>query len=199
MRPPDLTSGTARSSAADLVLAALLKRAGSQPPLGVRIAPPGAGAGAGRVDQHEVDAAGSDRRGLQCAPRGVRTCTFARAGAFQPRMDRREPALVGIGGVDLALVLHHGRERQRLAAARPRTDRRPARRAARPRAKAASCEPSSWISTWPLMKAGSDWIAGLFASGATRMRRPHGRPAGLLRIVLGEFGRRSRHDPTSAG
>ena len=41
----------------------------------------------------------------------------ARAGALEPVVDRREPALVVVGGVDLALVLHRGRQRQRLAAA----------------------------------------------------------------------------------
>ena len=41
----------------------------------------------------------------------------ARAGALEPLVDRREPALVVVGGVDLALVLHHGGQRQRLAAA----------------------------------------------------------------------------------
>ena len=41
---------------------------------------------------------------------------IARAGAGEPIVDRREPPLVVVGGEDLALVLHHGRERQRLAA-----------------------------------------------------------------------------------
>ena len=39
-----------------LILDALLERAGADAPLGVGIAPPGAGAGAGRVDQHEIAA-----------------------------------------------------------------------------------------------------------------------------------------------
>jgi len=47
---------------------------------------------------------------------------------------------------------------------------------------AAICEPSSWTSTMPLMKAGSDWMAGLLAPAGTRMRTPegdHGVAAGL--------------------
>ena len=40
-----------------LLLLPLLQRAGPHAPFGVRIAPPGAGAGAGRVDQHQVAAA----------------------------------------------------------------------------------------------------------------------------------------------
>ena len=40
----------------------------------------------------------------------------ARAGALEPLMDRREAALVGVGRVDLPVVLHRGGERQRLAA-----------------------------------------------------------------------------------
>src|ERR1700722_5436317 len=37
-----------------LILDALLERARPDAPFGVGIAPPGAGAGAGRIDQHEV-------------------------------------------------------------------------------------------------------------------------------------------------
>src|SRR5580692_4990144 len=39
-----------------LILDALLERAGPDAPFGVGVAPPGARAGAGRVDQHEIAA-----------------------------------------------------------------------------------------------------------------------------------------------
>ena len=53
--------------------------------------------------------------GCLCRLRGA-DLDVARAGALEPRVDRREAALVEIGRVDLAALLHHGRERQRLAA-----------------------------------------------------------------------------------
>ena len=43
-----------------------------------------------------------------------------------------------------------------------------------PASSAASWEPSSWISIWPLRKAGSACTAGLLPSAATSMRRPSG-------------------------
>ena len=53
MRPPRLTKRNALSSVCT-VLDALLERAGADAPLGVGVAPPGAGAGARRVDQHQI-------------------------------------------------------------------------------------------------------------------------------------------------
>ena len=41
---------------------------------------------------------------------------IARARALEPRMDRRQPALVGVGRENLAFVVHRRRERERFAA-----------------------------------------------------------------------------------
>ena len=115
MRPPGLTSGTARSSTAACSLVRTSSAPGRTRHLASGIAPPGAGAGAGRVDQHEIDAAGEI--GELGADRLRRAhLDVARARALEPVVDRREPALVVVGGVELALVLHRRRERQRLAA-----------------------------------------------------------------------------------
>ena len=98
-----------------LLLLALFERAGPHAPLGVRIAPPGAGAGAGRVDQHQIAARG--KVGDFAADRFRRAhLHVARARAFEAVVDRRQPPLVVVGGENLPLVLHHGGERQRLAA-----------------------------------------------------------------------------------
>ena len=115
MRPPGFSRADGAVEDRCLILHALLQRAGPDPPLGIRIAPPGAGAGAGRVDQHQIDAA--REVGEFVAHRARRAhLHIAHARALEPGMDRRQPPLVGIGGVDLALVLHRGGERQRLAA-----------------------------------------------------------------------------------
>ena len=53
---------------------------------------------------------------MSLSPRGVMHLHVARAGALEPLMDRREAALVGVGRVDLPVVLHRGGERERLAA-----------------------------------------------------------------------------------
>ena len=116
MRPPGLTSGDGALERLGLLLDPHLQRAGPHPPFGVRIAPPGADAGAGRVDQHEVELAFEIG---ELVADGLRRphLDVARAGALEPVVDRRKPALVVVGGVDLALVFHQRRERQRLAAA----------------------------------------------------------------------------------
>ena len=49
-------------------------------------------------------------------PRGARTWTLRAPERVQPLEDRRQAPAVGVGGVDLALVGHHRRQRQRLAA-----------------------------------------------------------------------------------
>ena len=93
MRPPGFTSAAARSSTSACSFMPLVERARPHPPLGVGIAPPGAGAGAGRVDQHEVDAAVEIG---ELVADGLRRAHLhvARAGALEPLVDRREPALV---------------------------------------------------------------------------------------------------------
>ena len=58
MRPPGLTSAGGALEHRFLLLEPLGERAGADAPFGVGIAPPGAGAGAGRIDQHQIGAAG---------------------------------------------------------------------------------------------------------------------------------------------
>ncbi|BAQ45288.1 conserved hypothetical protein [Methylobacterium aquaticum] len=97
--------------------------AGAQAPLGVRVAPPGAGAGAGRVDQHEVGAAvevGHHVGPARIAPSRAATRRAhlgPGAGPAQALVDRREAARIAVGGDEPALVAHQGGERQGLAAA----------------------------------------------------------------------------------
>src|SRR5262249_22998808 len=94
------------------------------------IAPPGAGAGAGRVDEDEVDAAGEigERIVLRLPPSafalrapadrpfGCPDLHVAGAGALEALVHRREAALVEVGGKDLPAVPQQRGERQRLAA-----------------------------------------------------------------------------------
>ena len=84
MRPPGRTSGAARSSVSACSFSRCLQRAGPHPPFGVRIAPPGADAGAG--------ASISTRSILPCRSASSLPTDFggahldvARAGALQPR------------------------------------------------------------------------------------------------------------------
>ena len=98
-----------------LVLQADLQRARAHPPFGVGVAPPGAGAGAGRVDHDEVGRRPDvgERIGIAF---GRAHIGIVDAGARQPLMDRRQLALVAVGRDQPALALHHRRQRQRLAA-----------------------------------------------------------------------------------
>src|SRR5262245_46852688 len=98
-----------------LLFLAQRERAGAYPPLGVGIAPPGADAGAGRIDEHEIGAASEIGERVARGARGAHL-HVARAGARKPLVDGREPSLVGVGGVELPVILHHRGERQRLAA-----------------------------------------------------------------------------------
>ena len=98
-----------------LLLEALVERARTNAPLGVRIAPPGADAGARRIDQDEIGSAGEIAQRFGVAPRGA-DLDVAGARPFDPLVDRRQPALVDIGRVNLAVVVHRRRQRQRLAA-----------------------------------------------------------------------------------
>ena len=141
-----------------LLLVAHLERAGAHPPLGVGIAPPGAGAGAGRVDQHQVggavavgqqvllaaSACGPARCGRRRAPGA---CGSARAAACRGRWRRSGPSSSSAPRAPAS------------CRRRRRTDRSPARRAWRRESNAASCEPSSCTSISPSRNAGSEWIA----------------------------------------
>ena len=120
MRPPGLSKRHGAVEHLGLFFHALLKCARPHAPFGVRIAPPSAGAGAGRVDQHQVDAAGKI---VELAADRFRRAhlDIARARALEPRVDRRQTALVVVGGIELALVLHHRGQRQGLAP-RPGTE-----------------------------------------------------------------------------
>ena len=100
---------------AGLILDPLLERARTHAPLGIGVAPPRSGAGAGRVDQHQIGLAVEIGERVGRAARRA-DLHIAHIGAFKPCVDRRKPALVVVGGVELPLVLHRGRERERLAA-----------------------------------------------------------------------------------
>ncbi len=54
---------------------------------------------------------------VSVAPRGVRTCTLRTPARSSRAWIGDKAALVGVGREDLARVLHHRRQRQRLAAA----------------------------------------------------------------------------------
>ncbi len=75
MRPPGLTSAGRALEHGFLLLDALGQRARANAPFGVGIAPPGADAGAGRIDQHQIGAAGEIGQdiGVAAPPLGVRT------------------------------------------------------------------------------------------------------------------------------
>ena len=87
-----------------------LQPIGRQPPARFGIAAPSAGAGAGRIDQHEVGAAGEvgDRIALAA---GRADLDVARAGALQPVEDRPQAMPVGVKCMNLAAIAHLGGER----------------------------------------------------------------------------------------
>ncbi len=99
-----------------LFVAADIEAAGTQAPLGVRVAAPGADAGAGRVDHHAIDLAIEVRHRIGAGARRP-DLHVAHTRTRDALVDRREAAGIGIGGVKLAVVVHHRRQRQRLAAA----------------------------------------------------------------------------------
>ena len=174
MRPPGLDEAGGAVEHRRLLLAADLEAAGAQAPLGVRVAPPGAAAGAGRVDERRRRSARRDpvTASARAARRADLDVAGARAG--EAVVDRREAARVAVGGVDLAVVLHQGGERQRLAAAAgAEIDDLLARLARRTGARrAASPRPGSRSS--PCRNSGSAWTAGPRPSSAGGTRRPRG-------------------------
>ena len=157
----------------DLVLQPHLERAGAHPPFGVGVAPPGAGAGAGRVDQHEIG------RGVDVGERVVR-----RPSACGRRHCARRRATAARGSARAGACRGRSRSAGPCPASSPpapascrrrrRRDRSPARRVLPPTASAASCEPSSCTSMAPLIKSSSAWMPGLRASAPSSMRRPSG-------------------------
>ena len=191
MRPPWLDQRRGAVEHRVLVLDALLERAGPHPPLGVRIAPPGPDAGAGRVDQHEVDAAARDRPAEVARRRcGVRTWTLrapARASRAWIGASRRLSVSVAI---ELAAIFHHAPRARASCRRRRRRDRSRARRGRAPASSAASWEPSSCTSTSPLMKAGSAWIGRALGFGARARCAARRRPRASARRRDGRAPRR---------
>ena len=81
-----------------------------KPPAQFGLAAPCAGAGAGCVDQHGVERpVGRFLFSQMCAD-------DRRSGAPGARCEFLQDRLADVAGDDLALVLHHGRERERLSA-----------------------------------------------------------------------------------
>ena len=165
---------------------ALGERAGPHAPFGIRIAPPRAGAGARRIDQHEV--------GLPCRSRAG---PCRRAGYAPARCARRRARAAHGSARDGACRCRSRRSDRDCSIAAASASVLPPAPAHRsitcspgfaPASNAASCEPSSWISIWPLRKAGSAWIAGLFASRRNDDAHARRRPARRLR-------RRTRRAP----
>ena len=72
-----------------LILNALFERAGTDAPLGVGVTPPGAGAGARRVDQHQIAPPFEVAEDVRLPSRRPHL-DIARAGSCQPGEDRRE-------------------------------------------------------------------------------------------------------------
>ena len=89
---------------------------GPQRPAAVGIAPPGAGAGAGRVDQHAVEGAGLALQPFAVVAVERAALDIVGAGAAQALGRAVEAALVDVHGDDAALVVHAGGDGQRLAA-----------------------------------------------------------------------------------
>ena len=157
----------------DLVLQPDLQRAGPHPPFGVGIAPPGAGARTGRVDQNEIGGRldVGERLGLALRARGPRR--YARRRATAARGSARAGAC---------------RDRSRSAGPcrpssppapascrrRRRRDRSPARRVWPPRTAPRAASPRPAPRRAPLMKSSSAWMPGLRASAPSSMRRPSG-------------------------
>ncbi|RWV77504.1 hypothetical protein GW17_00061653, partial [Ensete ventricosum] len=99
-----------------LLLDPLFERARPDAPFGVGVAPPGAGAGARRIDQHQIAARFEIGEHILMAARRA-DLDIAGAGAIEPRMQWREPPRLAVGRIDLAVVVHSCGERQGLAAA----------------------------------------------------------------------------------
>src|ERR1700682_6358026 len=98
-----------------LFLYPLFERARTHAPLGVRMAAPDAGAGAGRIDEHEVDFPLEIGKNVGLPLRRPRL-NIAGFRALDAIVNRREPAEVGIMGENLAVIFHCCRKRERLAA-----------------------------------------------------------------------------------
>jgi hypothetical protein len=94
---------------------ALRERPRAHAPLGVRVAAPGPGSGAGRIDQDKIDAIAQIGERIVIRALGCADLDVARARALESRVDRCQAATVEVGCLDLAAVSHQGRERKGLA------------------------------------------------------------------------------------
>ena len=115
MRPPAFSERGGAIEQGFLLFDTLHQRSRTHAPLGVRVASPDARSGAGRVDEHKIDAAAEVGDHVRFAARRA-YLDVARAGAGDAFMDRRELALVDVGRVNLAAILHHGGQRQGFSA-----------------------------------------------------------------------------------
>ncbi|ENN89431.1 hypothetical protein RHSP_66447 [Rhizobium freirei PRF 81] len=96
-----------------LLAGALVEILLRQPPLRIGSPPPGARAGAWRIDQNLVELAA---QGKQTAAL-IMDLDITGSSPLQPLDDRRQPPPVAVIGVNLTLVMHGGRHGKRLAAA----------------------------------------------------------------------------------
>ncbi len=109
------------------------------------------------------------------------------AGTLEPRVDRREPSLVEIGGVDLAVIFHCRRQRQRLAAgAGAEIDHLLARLGARQ--QRGDLRALVLHLDHALDEGGLGMDRGVLGVGRERDAKPDRRPARRLRIEVGERG-----------
>src|SRR5690606_37181697 len=90
---------------------ALGEKLGAEFPLGIGATAPGAGSGAGRVDDDAVKLADEIIKG---AGIGRADLNIAKPIALEAIIDRRETRAVAVIGEDLALVTHCGRESEGL-------------------------------------------------------------------------------------
>ena len=91
------------------------ERARPHPPFRIRIAPPGARAGTGRIDKNEITAPFESRKHVSVPARRMQL-DVADPGAFESREAPHEPCPIAVARMDLALVLHRCGERQGFAA-----------------------------------------------------------------------------------
>ena len=168
-----------------LILDALGQRAGAHAPFCIGIAPPGAGAGAGRIDQDEIGLAGDVRQRLVAARARDADVDDGRPRARQPVMQRRETAAVEVGGVEVAAIGHQGSERKCLAPC-PRTEvdhrlagLRAGKQGDELRALVLDLEGAGEEAGLGLQRGAAPVMAGLEAQ---RIRRP----GALLRLEVGK-------------
>ncbi len=149
------------------------ERVRPEAPLRIRRPPPGTAAGTGRIDQHEIGAAGEVGERVPPALRRPHPERSARPPAAGARRSAK-------GVAHRCRGRRSGRDCPSPPPARAscRRHRRkgppPARRAPRAASSAASWLPSSWTSKAPRLKAGSACTGGPRPSADSGTRTPHG-------------------------